>query len=109
MNSNINRNFIKIQTINQHWNGSSYDHVLGDIILLDTDVIVEIHPLKEIRAFQSLSARNMQSIPDTIKAAYVYRSSVHGHGINGIDTDMLVDEESYYRILKALNIPKNSI
>lgn len=105
--NNVNRNFIKIQTVAQHWNGSSYDYIPGDAVLLDADVIVEIHPLNEIKMFQTLAARNRYEKPVPAKAAYVYRSTIHGHGVNGVDTDMLVDEDSYYRILDALGIPKN--
>lgn len=106
--NNVNRNFIKIQTVaGQHWNGSSYDYIPGDVVLLDADVIVEIRQLNEIKMFQTLAARNRCEKPVSAKAAYVYRSTIHGHGMNGVDTEMLVDEDSYYRILDALGIPKN--
>ena len=41
------REFIKVQTIDNVWNGSTYQKMLGDKVWIALDVITEVHPLKE--------------------------------------------------------------
>lgn len=98
------RKFIDIQTIDNVWNGSSYDKMIGDKIWIDPDVIVEVRPLKEDRIYANNDQRRRHSPIKLSKYAYIYRSSMHGHGLNGMSTDMMVDEASYKKICKTLGI-----
>ena len=101
------RNFIQIQTIVDRWNGSTYDKVMGDKVWIDPSIIVEVYPLKEGVVYDDVDARNAYRYGDpkpTKKYAYIYRSTAHGHGINGMSTEMMVDEESYEKIVKELGI-----
>lgn len=97
--------FITIRLINQVYDGSEYKFRLGDKLAIRLDTITEVKaPASEVVYLNKPGEGFWKAKSETMKIAYILKSTGNGKGINGVSYGYYVDEDSYTRLTKALGI-----